>query len=57
MHIGLYPLGYNNLRTFFFIDQDRYDTPVVSKYLDTDTIKENSNFHKTTLPNDMILTK
>ena len=35
-------------------DQDRYAIGVVSKYLDTSTIKENSKFHKTTLPHDMI---
>ena len=34
-----------------------YDTSVVEKYLATSTIKENSKFYKTTLPNDIILTK
>ena len=36
------------------VDQDRYATSVVEKYLDTSTIKENSNYHKTTLPQDVI---
>ena len=39
------------------MDQNRYDTAVVSKYLDTATISENSKLHKTTLPCDMIFTK
>ena len=39
------------------VDQDRYSTFVAEKYQDTDTIKENSKFHKTTLPHDMIFTK
>ena len=33
-----------------------YDTSIVEIYLETATIKENSKFHKTTLPHDMILT-
>ena len=37
--------------------QDRYTTSVVAKYLDTNTIKEKSEFHNTTLPHDMIFTK
>ena len=39
------------------VDQDRYDTYDVAKYIDTATIKENSRFNKTVLPHDMILTK
>ena len=31
-----------------------YDTSVVENYLYTATIKENSKFHKTTLPHDII---
>ena len=34
-----------------------YVTYVVEKYLETSTKKENSKFHKTTLPHDMIFTK
>ena len=37
--------------------QDRFATSVVAKYLDTSTIKENSKFHKTTLPYNMIFNK
>ena len=50
MNIGLCSL-------VFSVDQDRYDTSVVSKYLDTTTIKVNSKFHKTNLPHDVIFTK
>ena len=39
------------------VGQYKYATSVVTKYLDTDTIKENSKYHKTTLPHDMIFTK
>ena len=39
------------------MDQDRYATSVVAKYLETSTIKENPKFHNTTLTHDMIITK
>ena len=39
------------------MDQDRYATSIVAKYLDTPTVKVSTNFSKTTLPSDMILTK
>ena len=39
------------------MDQARYATYVVTRYLDAATIKEQSNFHKTTLPYDIIFTK
>ena len=39
------------------VDQARYYSSVVEKYIVTDTIKENSNYHKTTLTHDMIFTK
>ena len=39
------------------MDQARYDTAVVSKYLDTATIKENYKSHMTSLPHDMVFTK
>ena len=42
---------------YISLDQARYDTSVVKNYIDTAIIKENSKFHKTTLPHDMILTK
>ena len=39
------------------VEQARYATPIFKKYLDTVTIRENSNCHKTTLTHDMILSK
>ena len=40
-----------------YMDQAIYDTSIVSKYLDTTTVKASKKFYKTTLPSDMILTK
>ena len=42
---------------FIFVDQARYATSVVVKYLNTDTVKVSTKFYKTTLPADMIFTK
>ena len=42
---------------YISVDQDKYATSVVEKYLDTVTIKENLKFHKTNSPHDMIFTK
>ena len=39
------------------MDQARYATSIVAKYLDTATVKVSNNFYKTTLPADMIFTK
>ena len=39
------------------VDQARYATSVVAKYLDTATVKVSTKFYKTTLPADMIFTK
>ena len=39
------------------VDQDRYVTSGVSKYIDTSKIKEFFEFHKTTLHHDMVFTK
>ena len=39
------------------MDQARYSTSIVSKYLDTSTVKVNKKFYETTLPDDMIFTK
>ena len=39
------------------MDQARYDTCIVAKYLDIDTVKTSNKFYKTTLPYDMIFTK
>ena len=39
------------------VDRDIYATSVVSKYLDTATVKASTKFYKTTLPSDTIFTK
>ena len=39
------------------VDQDRYATYVVAKYLDTATVKVRKKFYNITLPADMISTK
>ena len=39
------------------VDQDRYVTSIVAKYLETETVKASNKFHKTTLPADTIFTK
>ena len=39
------------------LDQARYATSIVAKYLDTSTIKVSTQFYKTTLPADIISTK
>ena len=39
------------------VDQARYDTSIVAKYLDTATVKVSKKFYNTTLPADMIFTK
>ena len=39
------------------VNQARYATSIVSKYLDTATVKVSTKFYKTTLPADMIFTK
>ena len=39
------------------VDQDRYATSIVAKYLDTATVKVSNKFHKTTSPADVIFTK
>ena len=40
-----------------YVDQDRYATSIVAKYLETATAKVSNKFYKTTLPADMIFTK
>ena len=40
-----------------YVDQDRYATSIVAKYLDTATVKGSTKFYKTTLSPDMISTK
>ena len=39
------------------MDKARYATSIVSKYLDTVTVKASTKFYKTTFPSDMIFTK
>ena len=39
------------------VDQDRYATTVVSKYIDTVTVKKGTKFYKNIFPYDMIFTK
>ena len=39
------------------VDQARYATSIVAKYLDTAKVKVSNKFYKTTLPADMIFTK
>ena len=39
------------------VDQGRYATSIVAKYLDTATVNTSNFLYKTTLPSDMIFTK
>ena len=39
------------------VDQARYATSIVEKYLDTATVKVSTKFYKTTFPADMIFKK
>ena len=39
------------------VDQARYSTSIVVKYLDIATVKVSKKFNKTTFPSDMIFTK
>ena len=39
------------------VDQARYATSIVAKYLDTATVKVSNKFYKATLPADMLFTK
>ena len=41
---------------YISVDQARYATSIVAKYLDTDTVKVSNKFYKTTLPAGMIFT-
>ena len=42
---------------YISVDQARYATSIVAKYLDTATVKVSTKFYKTTFPADMIFTK
>ena len=39
------------------MDQARYATSIIAKYLDTSKVKVSNKFYKTTLPADMLFTK
>ena len=41
----------------FSVDQARYATSIVAKYLDTAKVKASTKFYMTTFPYDMIFTK
>ena len=53
MSIRIYQLRYHSIS----VDQARYATSIVSKYLYTAIVKVSNNFYKTTFPADMIFTK
>ena len=39
------------------VDQDRYSTSIVKKYLDSVTVNTRTKLYETALPSDMIFTK
>ena len=53
MSIRIYQLKDHSIS----VDQARYATSIVAKYLDTATVKVSTKFYKTTFPDDMIFTK
>ena len=53
MSIRIYQLKDHSIS----VDQARYATSIVAKYLDTATVKVENKFYKTTLPADMIFIK
>ena len=53
MSIRIYQLKDHSI----YVDQARYATSIVAKYLDTATVKVSTKIYKTTLPVDMIFTK
>ena len=53
MSIRIYQLKDHSIS----MDQARYVTSIVVKYLDTATVKVSTKFYKTTLPADMIFKK
>ena len=53
MSIRISQLKYHSI----CMDQARYDTSIVAKYLDTAIVKVSDIFYKTTLPAYMIFTK
>ena len=53
MSIGVSQLKYHSIS----VDQARFSTSIVAKYLDTATFKVINKFYKKTLPADMIFNK
>ena len=53
MSIRIYQLKDNSIS----VDQARYATSIVAKYLDTATVKVSTKFYKNAFPADMIFTK
>ena len=53
MSVRISQLKYHSIS----VDQARYATSIVAKYLDTATVRVSKRFYKTTLPADMIFTK
>ena len=53
MSIRIYQLKDHSIS----VDQARYTTSIVEKYLDNTTVKVSKTFYKTTFPDDMIFTK
>ena len=52
------PIKFSQLKDHSIsVDQARYATSIVAKFLDTATVKASNKFYKTTLPADMIFTK
>ena len=52
------PIRISHLKYYSIsVEQARYNTAVVSKYIDTSTIEENPKYQKTTLPHDMMFTE
>ena len=46
-------MSYNSI----YVDQARWASSVVEKYLDSSTVKASTKFYKTKLPCDMLFTK
>ena len=42
---------------YIYVYQNRYDTSIVAKYIDTAKVKKSARFYKNTFPSDMIFTK
>ena len=53
MSMRIFQLKYHSIS----VNQARYATSIVEKYLDTDTVKVSNKFYNTTLPADMSFTK